>query len=102
MYTLRGLLIVVSSAFTNNEAKKVGGVLRSQDESVSIDNSSFSSNTAESHGGIMFTVQCSTHIARSTFHYNTGSLYTFNGNLTFSGQSKFEYGVELTSKIAVK
>ena len=46
----------------------------------------------------MFTFECSIHITNSTFHYNTVSLFTFYGNLTVSGQSRFENCVEPTNK----
>ena len=97
MNTFGGLFNIMSSNFTSNRAD-VGGVIWSQDGSFSINNSSFNNNTADSYGVIMFTNRCLIHITDSTFHYNTGSLYTFNGNLTVSGQSMFENCVESTNK----
>ena len=99
-----GSFDITSSSFNDNSADS-GGVIYviwSQDvRSFTINNSSFNNNSADSYGGIMFTLQCSIHITDSTFHYNSGSLYTFNGNLTFSGQSKFENCVEPSNKTSL-
>ena len=101
MVTLGGSFNITSSTFTTNRAN-VGGVIWSEDvESFTINNSSFNTNTADNYGGIMFSLECSIHITDSTFHYNSGSLYTFNGNLTFSGQSKFENCVEPSNKTSL-
>ena len=81
---------ITSSAFSNNKVDGVGGVIWLQYGSLSIYNSTFTNNTADDYGGIMFTIECSTNITHSTFRYNTGSLYTFSGSLTVSGQSNFE------------
>ena len=98
MYTSDGSFNITSSTFNNNSADR-GGVMYTSDGSFNIiNNSSFNNNSADSYGGIMFTHQCSTHITDSTFHYNSGSLYTFDGNLTFSGKSKFENCVEPSNK----
>ena len=76
---------VTNSTFTNNTAAWDGAVMYLfQAGSFYIKNSSFRNNTAESYRGIIFVVESSTHVTDSTFHYNLGSLYTFNGNLTFS------------------
>ena len=99
MHTVHESVTVSNSTFFNNKAN-VGGVIWSRGKSFKIDNSSLDNNSADSHGGIMFTVQCSTDIAHSTFHNSFGSLYTFNGNLTFTGQSKFENCVESSNKTA--
>ena len=103
MYTLLDRSInITSSSFTTNKAK-FGGVIWSQSvhSMININNSSFNNNSADSNGGIMFTLQCSTHITDSTFQYNSGSLYTFNGNLTFSGKSKFENSIEPPNKTSL-
>ena len=101
MHTLYGSLNITSSSFTTNKAN-VGGVIRSgYARSFTINNSTFNTNTADDYGGIMFSHECYTHITDSTFHYNSGSLYTFNGNLAFSGQSKFENGVEPSNKTSL-
>ena len=101
MDTTDGSFNITSSSFTTNKAN-VGGVIWSEDvESFTINNSSFNTNTADNYGGIMFSLECSTQITESTFHYNSGSLYTFNGNLTFSGQSKFENCVEPSNKASL-
>ena len=101
MLTFYGSLNITSSSFTTNKAN-VGGVIWSEDlQSFTINNSSFNINTADNYGGIMFCRRCSTHITDSTFHYNSGSLYIFNGKLTFSGQSKFENCVEPSNKTSL-
>ena len=102
MYTFGdGSFNITCSTFTTNKAD-IGGVIWSQGvQSFTISNSSFDNNSADSYGGIMYTLQCSTHITDSTFHYNSGSLYTSNGNLTFSGQSKFENCVEPSNKTSL-
>ena len=99
MLTWSGSFNVTNSTFTNNTAAWDGAVMYlSQAGSFYIKNSSFRNNTAESYRGIIFAVESSTHVTDSTFHYNSGSLYAFNGNLTFSGQSKFENGIEPSNK----
>ena len=55
-----------------------------------IASSTFSNNAADYYGGVMFTTGGSIQIANSTFDHNLGSLYTFNNNLTFSGNVTFE------------
>ena len=100
-FKVTSTIIIASSTFTTNKAD-IAGVIWSQDvQSLTINNSSFNNNSADSYGGIMFTVDCSTHITDSTFHYNSGSLYTYNGNLTFSGKSKFENCVEPSNKTSL-
>ena len=92
-----GSFNIISNIFTANKAK-VGGVIWLHSvQSFTINNSSFNNNSADSYG-ITYTLQCSIHITDSTFHHNSGSLYTFNGDLTFSGQSKFEKCVEPSNK----
>ena len=99
--TTDGSFNIISSTFTTNKAD-IGGVIWSQGvQSFTVNNSSFNNNSADSYGGIMFALQCSTHITDSTFHYNSGSLYTFNGNLTFSGKSRFENCVEPSNKTSL-
>ena len=102
MYTSDGSFNITSSTFNNNSAARWGGVIWSQGvQPFTINNSSFNNNSADSYGGIMFTIDCSTHITDSTFHYNSGSLYTYNGDLTFSGQSKLENCVEPSNKTSL-
>ena len=101
IYIRNGPLIITNSIFTTNKAP-FGGAISSLDVQLfTITNSSFNNNTADSYGGIMFTIQSSIHITDSTFHYNSGSLYTLNGNLTFSGKSKFEKCVEPSNKTSL-
>ena len=99
MFTIGASLYVTNSTINNNSAN-TGGAMYTERESFNIiNNSTFNNNSADSYGGIMFTEQCSTHITDSTFHHNLGSLYTYNGNLTFnSGKSKFENCVEPSNK----
>ena len=103
MYTLGGLFNITSSTFNNNSAVGGGGGVAYTSDGLFniIKNSSFNNNSANRYGGIMFTLQCSTHITDSTFHYNSGSLYTLDGNLTFSGKSKFENCVEPSNKTSL-
>ena len=42
--------------------------------------------------------ECSTRIANSKFDHNSGSLYIFNGNLTFSDSTIFENSAEPSNK----
>ena len=101
MFTSGGSFDITSSTFNNNSAT-AGGVIYTLHESFNIiNNSSFNNNSADSYGGIIYTNQCSTHITDSTFHHNSGSLYTFSGNLTFSGQSNFENCVEPSNKTSL-
>ena len=101
IYTTAGSFTIISSSFTTNKAN-VGGVIWSQGilSLITINNSSFNNNSADSYG-ITYTLQCSIHITDSTFHYNSGSLYTFSGNLTFSGKSKFENCFEPSNKTSL-
>ena len=96
-----GSVKVANSTFTNNIAAYIGGVLFISEGSLYIKNSSFKNNMADSYGGTIFMVESSTHITDSTFHCNSGSLYTLSGNLTFSGQSKFENGFEPSNKTSL-
>ena len=103
MRTTNGSFSINSCTFNNNSADR-GGVIYTYKYVRSlniINNSSFNNNSADSFGGIMFTIQCSIYITDSTFHYNSGSLYTFNGNLTLSGLSKFENCVEPSNKTSL-
>ena len=100
MYTKYGSFNITSSTFNNNSAD-TGGVVYTSDGSFNIKNSSFNNNSADGYGGIMFILQCSIHIIDSTFHYNSGSLYTYNGDLTFSGKSKFENCFEPSNKTSL-
>ena len=80
-----------NSKFISNSATSVAGVFYCAEGTLSIDNSSFSSNTINTPGGgLIFTIQCPTNIINTTFDGNVGSIYTFNGNITFSGNSKFK------------
>ena len=101
MCTSGGSFNITSSTFNNNSAARGGVVYTLGGLFNIINNSSFNNNSADSYGGIMFTLQCSTHITDSTFHYNSGSLYTFDGTLTFSGKSKFENCVEPSNKTSL-
>ena len=101
MYIPGGSINIICSSFTTNKAN-YGGVIWSSDvQSFTINNCSFITNTANNYGGIMFSLKCSIHITDSTFHYNSGSLYVFNGNLRFSGQSKLENCVEPSNKTSL-
>ena len=101
MYASEGSINITNSTFTNNQAY-YGGVVWSESVlSFTIKSCSFNNNTANSYGGIMFAFRCSMHIIDSTFHHNSGSLYTFNGNLKISRQSKFENCVEPPNKTSL-
>ena len=97
--TVGGVIDVLSdSLFTINYSTFInnsfGGVIACLGETLNINNSNFSSNIGHFGEGILFIRQCSTHIANAIFDYNTGSIYAFNGNLTFGGHSKFGTSTE--------
>ena len=93
---------ITNSTFTNNTATKYGGVLHmSTRGSLYVKNTNFKNNSADICGGIMFALDSFAHITDSTFHYNSGSLYTFGGNITFSGQSKFHNCFEPSNKTSL-
>ena len=116
MATSDGSFNITSSTFNNNSAARRGGVMDTSDGSFNITSSTFNNNSAawwggvmtisdesftisnSNNGGIIFAFHCSIRITESTFHHNSGSLYTLNGNLTFSGKSKFENCVEPSNK----
>ena len=87
---------ISSSSFNTNSATYFGGVIYGFNGTLSIDNSNFSSKTVNNTlgGGIIFINQVSTNIANTTFDNNVGSIYTFNSNLTFSGNSIFKNSTE--------
>ena len=89
-------LTISNSTFHNNSATSMGGVIDCAIGTLNIDNSTFSSNSINTlGGGIIFISQSFINIANSAFNDNVGSIYTFNSNLTFSGNSKFENSTEL-------
>ena len=93
---------ITNSTFTNNTAAEYGGVLHVEGGgSLYVKDSCFKYNSADISGGIMFALDSIAHITDSTFHHNSGSLYTFGGNLTFSGQSKFENCSEPSNKTSL-
>ena len=78
---------MTSSAFTHNQA----AILRSYNGSANIINSSFENNIANFNtGGGMFITGCCAHMVDSTFRNNSGSLNSYHGSITFSGQTMFE------------
>ena len=94
------LITISNSNFTYNSATSIGGIIRCSRGTLSIDNSNFSSNTINTlGGGLMFTISpCSTNIANTTFDDNVGSIYTFNSNLNFSGNSKFRNSTKVLTE----
>ena len=120
IYTYRDSITISNSNFTSNRARYGGAVYTRGDSSftisssnfisnsarfnesdgiliycrgatLSIDSSNFSSNAISTNGrGLIFINHCSTNIANITFDDNVGSIYTFNSNLNFSGNSKFK------------
>ena len=94
MLTTGSSFNITSSTFTNNSAIYDGGVhvthVRAYDSLLNIVSSSFCTNEANSFGGIMVTIACSTKITDGKFDHSSGSLYIFNGNLTFSGHTRFK------------
>ena len=77
---------VNNCVFTHNKATLSGGVIHCSDGTFNVDNSNFSLNEVFSQGGgVMYVFRCSVNITDSNFDQNTGSLYTFNGNVMFSG-----------------
>ena len=93
-----GSFIIADSIINNNKAHGHGGVIICSKGSFNIAHSSFTYNAAFELGKIIFASGCSTNIANSIFKYNSGSLYVFDGNLTFTGQSKFVDFVEPSNK----
>ena len=93
-----GSFIITDSIINNNKAHGHGGVIICSKGSFNIAHSSFTYNAAFELGKIIFVTGCSTNIANSIFKYNSGSLYVFDGNLTFTGQSKFVDFVEPSNK----
>ena len=90
------LITISNSNFTYNSATSIGGIILCSGGTLSIDNSNFSSNTINTLGGGLISIrQCSTNVANTTFDDNVGSIYTFNSNLNFSGNSKFRNSTEL-------
>ena len=77
---------ITSSTFTHNQA----AVMVSLNGSVNIINSSFKNNTVNGYGRMMFITGCCAHMIDSTFCNNSGSLYSYHGSITFSGQTNFE------------
>ena len=89
-------LNISNSIFTHNSAALSGGLFYCLEGYLSIENSNFSSNTINTLGeGLIFVTQCPTNISSIIFYDNFGSIYTFNSNLNFSGNSKFRNSTEL-------
>ena len=89
------LLTISNSKFIDNSATSKR-IVHCSDGSLNIENSHFNSNAVDNYGGeVIFITQCSTHIVQSTFDHIVGSIYTFNSNLTFSGNSIFENNAKL-------
>ena len=88
--TVEDYILISKSIFKKNNAAIFGGVMYSAKGTLTLENSYFCSN-AVNHcgGGLILMIQCSTYIANSTFDHNAGSIYTYNGNLTFSSNSSF-------------
>ena len=86
---------ITATNFTNNSARRVGGVFWGQLGSLYIEGSRFTSNTAQQNGGIAFAFNSSICIAECEFSHNSGSLYTFNGNLTISGYTIFKNSTQI-------
>ena len=84
------------TAVYNREGSTAAAVIQCKGGEFNINNCHFSSNEFESFRGLLISIrQCSTIIANSAFNDNVGSIYTFNSNLTFSGNSKFENSAKL-------
>ena len=101
IFALYSLFSIDGNNFTNNSAT-IGGVILlgygdpATTKSIDITNSTFINNSG---GGFIVCFQSSTHIANSEFDHNSGSLYIFNGNLTFSGYTVFENSAEPSNKV---
>ena len=93
------LINITSSTFINNIGD-IGGVTYARVSLFNIIGSNFYSNKANSYGGIVFTFECSIYITDGTFEHNSGSFYTFNSNLTFNDNTRFENCVERLNKRA--
>ena len=89
---------IISSTFTENTVDASGGVISCLGGLFSVYNSSFNFNTANTLG-VIYVIQCSMVFVNCTFDHNVGSLFALNSNLTFSGYTKLENGVEPSYKI---
>ena len=91
----QGTANITDSVFSNNSANVDSGAIFAQSGTLLyIENTSFNNNSANGYGGVLLTIESRTHIADCTFNYNSGSLYVLYGNLTISGNSRFENGIE--------
>ena len=82
---------ISNSTFINNRAISGAIAIILCFGKLNLDSCNFSFNTLDCDGGIISSSQCSTHIVNCVFDHNVGSLvYTYNSNLTLSGESKFE------------
>ena len=96
VYIFGGVMFISNSKLISNSATSIGGVIYGLRGTLNIDNSNFSSNTINTPGGgLIFISQASTNIANTAFDKNIGSIYTFNSNLNFSGNSIFKNSTEL-------
>ena len=100
IFALYSLFSINRNNFTNNSATNGGVIIldnsdHTMTKSLDITNSTFINNSG---GGFIVCFQCSTHIVNSEFDHNSGSLYIFNGNLTFSGYTVFENSAEPSKK----
>ena len=96
MYTSGDYSFTISNSnFISNSATSIG-LIYCKKGTLNVENSKFSSNTINTLGeGLIFMNQCYTSIANTAFDDNVGSIYTFNSNLNFSGNSKFKNCTEL-------
>ena len=82
---------ISNSTFINNRAISGAIAIILCFGKLNLDSCNFSFNTLDRDGGIILSSQCSTDIVNCVFDHNVGSLvYTYNSNLTLSGESKFE------------
>ena len=95
MYSYGVIICISDSNFTGNTADDYGGVIHIFGDSLSIIvNSIFGLNEAN-NTGVIYSTHCN-----MVFYRNFGSLYTFNGNLTFGGYTNFENCAEPSHKSA--
>ena len=102
IYATYAFINIDRNYFTNNGATFGGVIVSYEDPTITTLNKSFDITNStfinNSGSGSIVCYQCFAHIANSEFDHNSGSLYIFNGNLTFSDSTMFENCAEPLDK----